>query len=64
MLFCRKYVVGSTVIFRLKQLELSTRFLGSTTDMTLLEADGVLLGLKERPKTRTKKTYDYKFHYD
>ncbi|CAH0548122.1 unnamed protein product [Brassicogethes aeneus] len=46
------YVRGSKVRLMIKELELSTRFLGFEKDLTLLEADCALLGLvQERSKT-------------
>ena len=43
-----KYTVGSRVLIRLHDPELSEKFLGSTHDLTLLEADATLVKLLGR----------------
>lgn len=45
----RDYVRGSRVRLRLQRLELSTKFLGATKEITLREADALLVGIVRTP---------------
>lgn len=48
-----EYVRGARVRVQIKDLELSSRFLGSSTDLTLLEAECKLLGIISSPTRAT-----------
>jgi len=44
----KKYIRGTEVLLQVKSLEMSQRFLGYDKDLSLLEADCVLLGLQNK----------------
>lgn len=52
-LCCSEYVRGAKVKLRVKDLELSSKFLGSNKDLTILESDCQLLGLVGAPRVAT-----------
>merc|ERR1719348_530732 len=43
----RKYMRGTEVLLKVKSLELTKKFLGHDNDISLLEADCILLGLNK-----------------
>ena len=45
----RDYVRGDKVRLRINELELSTKFLGASKEITLREADAVILGVIRTP---------------
>uniref|UniRef100_A0A183EG34 ABC transporter ATP-binding protein n=1 Tax=Gongylonema pulchrum TaxID=637853 RepID=A0A183EG34_9BILA len=53
--YFRKYAIGTKVLLRLHDPELSELFLGSKTELTLLEADATILGLYSTHSDRSRK---------
>ncbi|VDM95048.1 unnamed protein product [Thelazia callipaeda] len=54
------YTIGAKVLLRLHNPELSELFLGSTKELTLLEADATLLGLYHPNSADTRMIYSLK----
>lgn len=50
------YVRGTEVLLRIKELELSTKFLGAETGLTILEADAHIVKLLSSPARKYQTT--------